>query len=403
MIVMLYRDVLCLASTARHEKMYTIQACIRLADTSIVGADNGQGLQCHTAPYSWKLVFECDSKLYEIIMTACSPKEETEWRSGLGRSDEATPDNEDSGSYSFLALDVKSLGPAFGNPGTLARRSSIRRAATLGPHSPRQVILRNTWDSKDAPTTLPNAPIGRSRSLLSTAARVPILAPSRSERARLEALLSDVWTRDVLPFPGMPSRSRSSASAVMRKLSVASITGSFSRRSSSTSSTFKAVDESSRSTTPTTTDQDSMEAYDDLKLSQSSFSEEDSSKGADLDAATKESIEPASLPEDGIQSSVQTMSPASSRITQPMVGPVSSAPKKLQNINRYASSASTPEATSRPMLRRNRPSSIHTGITNMLAVEKEQLSLVHATSQAATRKHGRAWDRVHAMREIFSR
>lgn len=69
-----------------------------------------------------------------------------------------------------------------------------------------------------------------------------MLAPSRGERARLEALLSDVWTKDVLPFPGITTRSRSeqlvraSASSMMRKLSVVSITSSFTRRSSSLAS-----------------------------------------------------------------------------------------------------------------------------------------------------------------------
>lgn len=76
-------------------------------------------------------------------------------------------------------------------------------------------------------------------SLLTTNNRIPILAPPRGERARLEALLSDVWTRDILPFPGITARSRSeylvksSASSMMRKLSVAGITNNFSIRSRS--------------------------------------------------------------------------------------------------------------------------------------------------------------------------
>lgn len=59
---------------------------------------------------------------------------------------------------------------------------------------------------------------------------------------RLEALLNDVWTRDTLPFPGMTSRIRTehivrnSAHSMMRKLSVASITSNFSKRSASSAS-----------------------------------------------------------------------------------------------------------------------------------------------------------------------
>lgn len=91
-----------------------------------------------------------------------------------------------------------------------------------------------------------SAPVNRSQSLLTTNHRTPTLAPPRSERARVEALLSDVWSRDILPFPGMTSRSRSehlvrsSASSVMRKLSVASIASSFGRRPGSLTSLHKA-------------------------------------------------------------------------------------------------------------------------------------------------------------------
>jgi hypothetical protein len=90
-----------------------------------------------------------------------------------------------------------------------------------------------------APNVTTGSQINRSQSLLTTTARVPVLAPSRGERARLEALLSDVWTRDILPFPGITARSRSehlvraSASSVMRKLSVVAIASSFSKRSAS--------------------------------------------------------------------------------------------------------------------------------------------------------------------------
>jgi hypothetical protein len=82
---------------------------------------------------------------------------------------------------------------------------------------------------------------------LLTTSRVPVLAPQRNERIRLEGLLSDVWSRDILPFPGMTSRVRSehvraSASHMMRKLSVASIASNFTKRSTSMASIPPAVD-----------------------------------------------------------------------------------------------------------------------------------------------------------------
>lgn len=81
-------------------------------------ADDFTGLQCHTAPFSWKIVFECDYQLYEIMLTACTPKEEDEWRSRLGitpmtvQQEQATRDL-----YSSIFLDIKSLGTVFGKQG----------------------------------------------------------------------------------------------------------------------------------------------------------------------------------------------------------------------------------------------------------------------------------------------
>lgn len=131
--------------------------------------------------------------------------------------------------------------------GTVARRLSIHRATTIGPKSSQgQVILKNTFVVKDPAHAATTASINRSQSLLTTNQRIPTLAPARSERARIEALLGDVWSRDILPFPGMTNRSksehlvRSSASSVMRKLSVASIASSFGRRPGSLSSLHKA-------------------------------------------------------------------------------------------------------------------------------------------------------------------
>jgi hypothetical protein len=76
------------------------------------------GLQCHTVPFSWKLVFEYDHQLFEITMSACSPKEELEWRTRL--ADHSGKDPLDSGEQAVLAslsLAIKSMGTVFGKPG----------------------------------------------------------------------------------------------------------------------------------------------------------------------------------------------------------------------------------------------------------------------------------------------
>lgn len=144
---------------------------------------------------------------------------------------------------SSLTLDIKSIGPVFGHADSLVRRMSVHRAATLGSKTPlTQVIIKNTQAQRSPELPGPFVPnsVNRSQSHLS-AAHVPTLAPRRAERIRLETALEDVWTKDILPFPGLGSRRvenqiRASANSVMRKLSMASIASNFSRRSPSFSS-----------------------------------------------------------------------------------------------------------------------------------------------------------------------
>ncbi|KAF7559681.1 hypothetical protein G7046_g4477 [Stylonectria norvegica] len=246
MICLLYRDILCLASGGKIEPIYTIQACINLNEVRVEDVDGGRGLQCHTAPFSWKLVFESDHQLYELIMTGCTLQEEKVWRSRLHRPMAEDMKLRDVSRFSYLAMDIKSLGSMFGRRGSIARKISIHRATTVGPKSPlSQVVLKNTSAVRSGSNS-PSPIINRSQSLLTTNSRVPILAPPRSERVRLEALLEDIWSRDILPFPGILQRTRSehlvrsSASTMMRKLSVArSMTGSFSRRTGSLSQRYR--------------------------------------------------------------------------------------------------------------------------------------------------------------------
>lgn len=141
---------------------------------------------------------------------------------------------------STVALELTSVGVVYGHHGTLARRLSIQRAATVGNRaSIHQVIVRNTHSPEELheirqPST---SSINRSHSHMTTN-RIVVLAPKRSERARLETMLGDVWTKDKLPYPGMiASRGgqiiRASAGSLVRKLSLASIHAPFSRRSAS--------------------------------------------------------------------------------------------------------------------------------------------------------------------------
>lgn len=147
LICLLYRDWLCIASASRFGQTYTILLCVSLMNVKVEEADNGRGkqrheavastltspltthvffyflfcisgLQCHTAPYSWKLVFQCDNELYEIIMTACSPREYQEWRGRLEQSSSAhIPGPLNPMSFRAHSMNIKSLGTVFGKPG----------------------------------------------------------------------------------------------------------------------------------------------------------------------------------------------------------------------------------------------------------------------------------------------
>ena len=202
---------------------------------------NCLGLQCHTALYTWKLCFEVDGQLYEIIMSATSAAEEEAWTSGLKTENAASIGESVSGQRipSAIGIDLKPVGLVFGQAGNLTRRLSIQRAATVGNrHSVCQVIIRGTHHAQDLQDLRQSSiAINRSQSHLTTH-RTAVLAPKRSDRAKLESSLAAVWTRDTLPAPNMTqSRGgqiiRASAGSLVRKLSLASIHAPFGRRSAS--------------------------------------------------------------------------------------------------------------------------------------------------------------------------
>ncbi|KAI9771123.1 MAG: hypothetical protein M1840_002474 [Geoglossum simile] len=256
MACILFRSRLLLATIKKGDPTYTVAIAINLSDLKIEETNNGRGLQCHSALYSWKAIFESDHRLFELILSACSAKEEETWRASLAERSAAesrdcfdgephSPDIFDS-----LSVDIKPLGNVFGQLGTLARRISLHRAGTVGPKTGlSQVAIRNTHALRDGqdPTVPTPLSINRSYSAIHTS-RIPIVSPKRSERSRLEIALADVWTSDMIPYPGMSTKRgdhtiRASATSMIRKLSMASITGSFSRRSSSYQSLVNAPEE----------------------------------------------------------------------------------------------------------------------------------------------------------------
>jgi hypothetical protein len=224
---------------------FEIIAFLHLSDVKVDSASDGRGLQCPSALHTWKICFETRGHLHELVLSACSSTEEHVWKAGM-RNREAPSRRTDELFHqipSSTGLDLRSIGQVYSQQSsTLSRNPSVQRAATVGNRAPVcQVIIRNTHNPEDlAEFRQPSASaINRSQSHM-TSNRVVVIAPKRSERARLETALGDVWTKEKLPFPGIVgSRGgqiiRASAGSLVRKLSLASLQAPFSRRSRSVS------------------------------------------------------------------------------------------------------------------------------------------------------------------------
>lgn len=261
MVCILYESCLLLA-VAESPYRYNVVIAAPLATATIEETDNSKGmfegrarvskavgqltelgLQCHTAPHTWKVLFESSGKVFELIFAACSATEERVWRDQLsGRIAVETKHITEEHCAAVelsspLTNDLKSTGKAYGKAGGFIRGLSLRRTATLGPLSdPNQVIIKNTEALRDesANSSTSSLPIPRSQSV-TTPSHVPTLAPMRQERMKVESMLVDVWTKDTIPFPGMGTRRskdsiRDTANDLIRKLSMASIASNFSKR-----------------------------------------------------------------------------------------------------------------------------------------------------------------------------
>lgn len=238
-ICILFEATLLLAVEDEDHSMYSILAAISLANATIQETDNHKGLQCHTAPHSWKLVFEHSAKMFELILTGCSATEADVWRTAITSATERSSQAVAEGRANVLPLQspltmtMRSVGKAFGKPGSFVRRMSVHRSATVGPTADlNQVIIKNTQAVKEVQDnhSQDSLQIPRSQSM-ATPSHVQTLAPRRHDRYRLETVLADVWSKDLLPYPGMMRRSdpiRAGANHVIRKFSMASITSNFS-------------------------------------------------------------------------------------------------------------------------------------------------------------------------------
>lgn len=240
------------------------EVCGKEEECSKAIADHKLGLQCYTALYSWKAVFENEGHLYEMIYCACSAREEEQWRHLLIEcsAKEGQKQVEDKlgmpPPYAVMDIDIKPSGEVFRQPNAVDRPLSIQRAATLPRSTSYQVIIKNTSAAKDPQNrnVSPSNSVSRSQSLMASN-RVMVLAPKRTERTRMEHQLASVWTRELLPYPGMGGQRgenviRNSASTIFRRLRGASLSSTFTKQSTSVSSLVDNASENSQDHLPQT-------------------------------------------------------------------------------------------------------------------------------------------------------
>jgi hypothetical protein len=104
----------------------------------------------------------------------------------------------------------------------MERRCSATSVPQLNSESIRiDLIIKGTEATPRAGHDSPK--LGRSRSL-QTNRQIAILTPKRQDRMRMERRLSGIWTRDIIPYPGMHTGRgelmiRSGAGSLFRKLS----------------------------------------------------------------------------------------------------------------------------------------------------------------------------------------
>jgi hypothetical protein len=133
--------------------------------------------------------------------------------------------------FFLLALQLSPLGREHGASALLTRRSSLRSQAP--PMSLKlqleQVIIKKTHLPlhDEEVRQVHDGEIERSRSLVMPSSPT-ILAPRRQDRVKLERHIADIYTRDVLPYPGMVLAKGRSPGSLMRKISFRT---PFSRRS----------------------------------------------------------------------------------------------------------------------------------------------------------------------------
>ncbi|OAL75433.1 hypothetical protein A7D00_1032 [Trichophyton violaceum] len=231
----LFASHIILAVPRAETRKFGVLAVIATTRAKVENVNEKPGLQCTRTPHSWKLLYVVSGDTFELVMTACSPKEADQWKDQLLLN--MAPE---------ITVDTPRIGTRVMFP--IKRRPviTINEAGNMVQPICRLVRIKGTEAAPRRDQT-PSVSPSRPQAILVTP--METLTPNRQTRARMERWLSEIWTCDIIPYPGMPGRGgqsiRSQAGSFFRSLSSRR---PFSRRGSSIASvTTQSITSNSKS------------------------------------------------------------------------------------------------------------------------------------------------------------
>jgi len=141
-------------------------------------------------------------------MSASSATEEKHWKTEILKSvaalaEMATPGAWDLRKYSFLNIALVPLDRIQYAAASLARRSSMDAMAISRKFHVQQVFIKKTHCPHNSEEAISQVDGEVERPKTSVSRSALAVTAKRMDRIRLERLIAEVYTRDVLPLPGM--------------------------------------------------------------------------------------------------------------------------------------------------------------------------------------------------------
>ncbi|OQE01778.1 hypothetical protein PENSOL_c003G02775 [Penicillium solitum] len=207
MVCVLFQRYLFFAKGIDDQRRLEAVACVYLDSLKIDTLQNGQGLYSYGCIFSWKLLFQNQGRTYEFVLSASSAAEEKQWNTEIFKMSAALaetgqPRTWEPRKHSFLVLQllpldhvhytVSSMARRSMDSTTISRKSRVQHVVIKKTHYPRHI--EEPAARTEGEIERPKTPADRS---------ALILTARRSDRVRLERLISDVYTGDLLPSPGM--------------------------------------------------------------------------------------------------------------------------------------------------------------------------------------------------------